>query len=103
MKSVQVTGMEGREVVIIELEDWETKEKIMKEKKKLREKYMNKIYIDHDLTREEREVQRRIRERAKKEREEGKRIKIGYKKINIEGKLYVWSEEMGDLKEKKNF
>lgn len=88
MKSVQTTGKAGREVVIIELEDWETKEMIMKEKKKLKDKYMNKIYIDHDQTREEREVQRRIRERAKKERE-GKMIKIGYKKINIEGKQYV--------------
>lgn len=74
---MQTTGKEGREVVIIELEDWEIKEMIMKEKKKLRDKYRNltkknKIYIDHDLTREEREVQRRIRERANKERENGK-------------------------------
>lgn len=61
-------GKERKEVAIIELEDWETKELIMKEKKNLRSKqYTNKIYIDHDLTREEREVQRRIAERAKKE------------------------------------
>lgn len=58
MKSVQTAGKEGREVTIIELEDWDTKEKIIREKKKLRDKYANKIYIDHDLTKEEREAEK---------------------------------------------
>lgn len=56
MKSVQTAGKEGREVTIIELED--TKKKIIREKKKLRDKYANKIYIDHDLTKEEREAEK---------------------------------------------
>lgn len=47
-------------MIIIELEDWETKQKIMKEKKKLKDKSLGRIYIDHDMMMEEREVQRKI-------------------------------------------
>ncbi|XP_071579271.1 uncharacterized protein [Temnothorax nylanderi] len=103
VKSVQTVGMEGREVVIIELEDWEIKEKIMKEKKKLKDKSVGRIYIDHNMTKTEREVQRKIRERARIKKEDGKIVKVGYKKMNIGGKQYVWSEEAGELREKKNF
>lgn len=39
----------------MELKDWEAKQKIMREKSKLGERM---IYIDHDLTKEERKVQK---------------------------------------------
>lgn len=48
-------------------------------------------------------MQRKIRERARIERVEGKIVKVGYKKMNIGGKQYMWSEEAGELREKKNF
>jgi len=35
MEEIQVIGKIGREVVIVEMDNWELKEKIMKEKKKL--------------------------------------------------------------------
>ena len=35
IKQVMREGKEGKEVIIIELEDWQTKEKIMREKSKL--------------------------------------------------------------------
>lgn len=54
----------------------------MKRKAKLGE---SRIFIDDDLTREEREIQRKLRERAKLERGKGKRFKIGPQKISIEG------------------
>lgn len=45
-------------MIIVELNDWEVKEKIMKEKKKL---VGRRVYIDHDMSQEERGVQRRAR------------------------------------------
>jgi len=49
----------------VELDQWETKEKIIKEKKKLGNR---KIFIDRTV--EERQIQRKLRERARKERRE---------------------------------
>lgn len=51
--------------MLVKLKDWETKAELMREKRKLGRK---RIYIDHDMTKEEREVQRIIRERADKKR-----------------------------------
>lgn len=54
VKSIQTAGIKGREVVIIQLENQEIKEKIMKEKKNLKDKSVGRIYIDHDMTKRER-------------------------------------------------
>jgi hypothetical protein len=43
------------------------------------------MYIDDDLTKEERETQKKLRELAREERDRGKRVKIGYRKIQITG------------------
>lgn len=61
------------------------------------------IFIDHDMTKEEREVQRRLKERARKERERGKKVKVGYRKMYIESELYVWNEEGKEIRKRKNF
>jgi len=98
IKNIRKAGKEGKEVLIIEFEEWQEKEIIMKEKSKLKGR---DIYIDHDLTKEERDIQRKLRERAKREREEGKKVKIGYKKIIIEGKTYIWNEEAEDIEASK--
>lgn len=100
MKNIQVVGRGGKEVIIVELINWEVKEKIMKEKKKLGG---GRVYIDHDMSQEERDVQRKLRERARSEREKGKSVKVGYRKLNIDGKLYIWNEEAREVREKKNF
>lgn len=100
IKHIKTEGKEGREVVIVEMEDWQAKEKIMKEKNKLRGR---NIFIDHDMTKEEREVQRKLREMARGEKGKGKRVKIGYRKIIIEGKVFVWNEKEEELREKENF
>lgn len=76
------------ETVVAEVESWEKKQEIMNRKVRLGEK---KIYIDNDLTIEERRVQEEIRKVAKTEREAGKRVKVGYKKIIINGKKYEWN------------
>jgi len=97
---MQTSGKEGKEVIVVEMDCWASKEIVMKSKSKLGSR---KIFIDHDLSFEEREVQRLIRDRARKEKMDGKRVKIGYKKLEIQGRKYVWNEEENTLIEKKNF
>ncbi|XP_024880614.1 uncharacterized protein PF11_0207-like, partial [Temnothorax curvispinosus] len=83
VKKMRPAGRVGGEIIIVEMDCWEAKDNIMKEKKKLGSK---KIFIDHDLTFEDREVQRRIKERAWKEKTEGKWVKIGFRKLEIQGR-----------------
>lgn len=90
------------EILIIKMKNWEAKRKVMEEKGKLRER-SEKIYIDDDLTQEERRVQRCIRERGNKERESGKRVKIGYRKIQINGVTLRWNEENERLEQERDF
>lgn len=55
---------------------WEDKEEVIKNKHKLKG---TQIYLDHDLTKTENEIQKKLREIAKNER--GKAVNVGYKKI----------------------
>ncbi|KAJ3621980.1 hypothetical protein MTP99_002520 [Tenebrio molitor] len=51
-----------------------------------------------DLTKEERETQKKLRELAREERDRGKRVKIGYRKIQINGDWFRWDERQEKLK-----
>jgi len=50
-------------------------------------------------------MQRKLREiaRGERERADGKKARVGYRRIEIEGQLYVWSEEEDKIAKKKNF
>lgn len=52
--------------------------------------------IDHDMTKREREVQRRLRRIVERERK-GEYVKVGYGKILIEGKWWKWEEEKEEV------
>jgi len=62
-----------------------------------------KIYIDNDLTQEERKVQKKLREIARDERADGRRARVGYRRIEIEGQMYIWSEEENIIVKRRNF
>jgi len=72
----------SRRVVIVKLGSEERKREIMQKKNKL---CGGNIFIENDLTWEERKSQREIRVWAKQQRAKGKRIKIGYGKIRVNG------------------
>lgn len=57
IKDIEVLGREGRETAVVDLKDWKAKQEIMGKKNKLNGR---KIYIEHDLTRDERKVQGQI-------------------------------------------
>lgn len=78
---------------IVELENLQEKEKIMKEKAKLRRVKGLKIFINNDLTVREQKIQKYIREEAKKQREIGKRVKVGYRRLKVGNEEWVWSDK----------
>lgn len=84
-------GKDGanRDLIRVELKNFDDKMKIMSNKRKLQGQ---ECYIDSDLTSEERRIQAEIRKKAKEEREKGKTVKIGYQKIQIDGKWENWTE-----------
>jgi hypothetical protein len=56
-------------MMLAKIESWEQKKNIMLSKSKLKEKKGERMYIDDDLTKEERETQKKLRELAREERE----------------------------------
>jgi hypothetical protein len=57
----------------VEIEEWSGQEKVMKQKGKLRErKETEKIFIDNDLTKQERKIQKKLKTIAKEEKRKEK-------------------------------
>lgn len=92
----------GPKMCLIQLESFEDKVKIMQNKKKLKNMGEAKVFINNDLSRKEREVDKQIRKIAEKERKEGKFVKVGYQKMIIEGKEWRWNTEKNTLEERLN-
>jgi hypothetical protein len=42
------------------------------------------------LINKERKTQKKLKEVAREERDKGKRVKIGYRKIQINGEWFIW-------------
>ncbi|KAK9709895.1 Endonuclease-reverse transcriptase [Popillia japonica] len=68
---------------VAELADWDEKMKILRVKSKLKGK---DIYIDSELTLEERSIQRKIRDKAREERNRGARVRVKYQQLEVNGK-----------------
>lgn len=81
---------------VVRMGDFEDKLTVMKNKKKFFEEKESKklpIYVDDDLTTEERKIQKKARDFARIQREEGKVVKIGYKKVYVAGVEMRWTNE----------
>lgn len=84
-------------ICLIELGSIEDKINVMKNKYKLRNNQTDRIYINNDMTKNERDIQGIIRQIAKEERGKGKRVKILYQKLMVNEKLWIWNRERGKL------
>ncbi|XP_071571574.1 uncharacterized protein [Temnothorax nylanderi] len=86
----------GREqrgrMLIARLKSWQQKKEILAKKSKLKGK---KLYIDNDLTKKERDVQKEIVGIAKMKKERGEQVKIGYKKLMVNERTFIWKEGEG--------
>lgn len=76
-------------MVKVELNKFEDKLYIMRNKTKLRGE---EFFIDSDLTKNEREIQQAIRQRAREEREKGSTVKVGYQKLCINNEWVNWRD-----------
>ena len=90
-----VGRLEKKGLLIAKLRSWQQKRAVMLKKSTLKDK---RLFIDNDLTKKEREIQRDIKDIAKTEREQGAKVKVGYRKVKINDKTFIWKEE-GGLKE----
>ena len=61
---------------------FEHKIKVLQNKSRLREE---RVYIESDLTEQERSIQFELRKLARDYRNDGKQVKVGYKKLIVEG------------------
>lgn len=98
-KWVRIVGKQDMRIIQVRLKKEGDKEEIMRNKKRLGSK---RIYIDHDLTRRERETQREMVQWAKVERGKGRNVKIGYHKLRIEDKWISW-QAIKNEKEDQDF
>lgn len=80
-------------ICVIELNNWEEKMKVMENKRKLKDLKDIKVYIDSDLTRNEQEAQKRIREIAGREKNKGNEVRVGFNKLWINGEKWVWNRK----------
>lgn len=87
----------GKNTCLVELAGKEDKLRVMQNKRKLKARQGEKIFIDNDLTQNEREIGREIRKAAKEERTKGKNVIIKYQKLIVDGIEYKWSTDQKKL------
>lgn len=82
----------GKKNTIVQLREYNMKRNVMESKGKLRDVKEGRIFIDSDYTKKEREIQAKLRKIALEEKQKGIRVKIGYKKIQLNGVWKMWRE-----------
>ncbi|XP_050499989.1 craniofacial development protein 2-like isoform X3 [Diabrotica virgifera virgifera] len=82
---------------LIKVENFAQKLEIMKNKAKLTRGKYNQVYINNDLTQNERKIQQKLKEIAKQKIEERKTVKIGYQKLIINGQKWTWNTKSSEL------
>lgn len=80
--------------IIVKLKGREQKRAVMVGRGKVREKG---IRIEDDLTWEERRMKWKIEDRAWEERRKGRRVWVGYGRIQVEGRWWIWNEDKEEL------
>lgn len=95
----------SHQVCLAEFNNRTDKEKVMRAKNKLKYLKSTRVFINDDMSKEEREIQGKIRKKAKEEKESGKNVKIGFQKIIINGEEWRWNkneEHFEKIKKTKN-
>ncbi|XP_071582204.1 uncharacterized protein [Temnothorax nylanderi] len=101
IEEVHDIGYGGNKMIMLKYRNWESKREIMRTRKELGKKFDS--FLDDDLTKMERQIQKEIRKRAKEEREAGKKTTIGYQKMWVDGKELIWNESEGYLEERSGW
>ncbi|KAJ3650199.1 hypothetical protein Zmor_021901 [Zophobas morio] len=85
---------EKYDIVVAKIENWDTKRAIMKQKNKLKG---SKTFIEDDYTKQESEIQKKIRGIAAAEKGKGVEAKVGYKKMIWAGEVWHWDTKLDKL------
>lgn len=85
-------------MVIAKIKDKEQKKEIMIKKQNLKGK---NIFIENGLTWKKRQMQKEMRMMAEAEKEKEAKVKIGYRKLQINDRQFVWKGE--ERLEEQNF
>lgn len=88
----------GTKICKAELDNSYEKDLVMKNKAKLNQ-LKSRIYINNEMTKEEREIQKIVKQKAEDERKKGKNTKIGYHKVLIDGIQWKWDRVQEKLLE----
>jgi len=91
-------GKERGEMVWVRFASVQEKLEVIKGKAKLKDR---SEWITDDLTERERRVDWLLKREAEKRRREGKKVKVGYMKLWVEGKMWIWDEMEDELRESK--
>lgn len=86
----------GTKICKVDLSSVYEKEAVMKNKNKLK-RLQERIYINNEMTKEEREIQKKIKKIAEEERKKGKNTKIGFQKVMVDGTEWRWNREQEEL------
>lgn len=82
----------GEAILVAKLKSGQQKKEIMLRKGKLKGK---KLYIENDLTKKEREVQRELVKLANTEKAQGSQVKTKYRKLWVNDRFFNWGKEGG--------
>jgi len=83
-----VSCRENRAMIIVKLESEEVKKKVMRNKYRLKG---DKIFIENDLSWEERKVQEKINRWVKEQKSKGMEIKVKLKRVRMKG---IWRSQV---------
>ena len=86
----------NKKIILVSLKTWEDEQEVMGKKGQLNG---SELYINHDLSRGNRNIQRKLKEIARQEREKGGEVRLGFRKNKNKWAL----DKMGRKKEKQWF
>ena len=84
-------NVDGGNVVRVNLQSVRDKLEVMRNKHKM-SRITRRMFINDDLTREERSLQKEIRVRVNEERQKGHNWREGYQKVNVNGTWIPWEK-----------
>lgn len=82
----------GNATCMLELDNLDEKIAVMKNKYKLKTVRNERVFINDDMTKEERGIQKEIRRIAKEEINKGTVVKVGYQKLIKDGQVWRWNK-----------
>lgn len=98
IRRIKIGKGDEREIVVVELNSEEEKSRIMEGKRKLKG---SKVWIEDDLTYEERRARWIMRRIAEEEEGKGSRVWRGYGKVRINEEWWRWDEEVRGVVNRK--